>query len=184
MGKAVFGIASTYLQAENIVQALKAEGFSNTDISVLFPDMHGTQDFAHEKNTKAPEGAVAGVGSGGSVGGVLGWLAGLGSLAIPGVGPFVAAGPVMAALSGAAIGSAVGGLLGALIGMGIPEDEARRYEGKLQDGNILISVHSENSAETDRAEEVLKRSNAHDISSTSESSIKRSTDTLPHPGLA
>ena len=97
MGKAVFGIASTYLQAENIVQALKAEGFSNTDISVLFPDMHGTQDFAHEKNTKAPEGAVAGVGSGGSVGGVLGWLAGIGSLAIPGVGPFVAAGPVMAA---------------------------------------------------------------------------------------
>jgi uncharacterized protein YcfJ len=184
MPKAVFGIASTYVQAETIVEALKAEGFANTDISVLFPDQQGTRDFVHEKNTRAPEAAVAGAGSGGTVGGVLGWLAGIGSFAIPGVGPFVAAGPLMAALGGAAIGSAVGGLMGALVGMGIPEYEAKRYEGKLRDGNILISVHSESSAETDRAEEVLKRSNAHDISSTSESSIKRSTDTLPHPGIA
>ena len=143
MAKAVFGIASTYVQAETIVEALKAEGFANTDISVLFPDQQGTRDFAHEKNTKAPEGAVAGAGSGGVVGGVLGWLAGIGSLAIPGVGPFVAAGPLMAALGGAAIGSTVGGLVGALVGMGIPEYEAKRYEGKLRDGNILISVHSE-----------------------------------------
>lgn len=184
MAKAVFGIASTYVQAETIVEALKAEGFANTDISVLFPDTQGTHDFAYENNTKAPEGAVAGAGSGGAVGGVLGWLAGIGSLAIPGVGPFVAAGPLMAALGGAAIGSAVGGFVGALVGMGIPEYEAKRYEGKLRDGNILISVHSENSAETDRAEKVLERFNAHDIASTSESSVKRSTDTLPHPGLA
>jgi hypothetical protein len=180
----VFGIASTHVQAETIVEALKAEGFAKTDISVLFPDKQGTQDFAHEKNTKAPEGAVAGAGSGGAVGGALGWLAGIGSLAIPGVGPFVAAGPVMAALSGAAVGSAVGGLLGALIGMGIPEYEAKRYEGKLRDGNILISVHSENSAGTDRAETVFRRTNAEDISSTSESDIRGSTRTLPHPGLA
>lgn len=184
MGKAVFGMASTYVQAENIVEALKAEGFANTAISVLFPDKRGNHDLAYENNTKAPEGAVAGAGSGGAVGGVVGWLAGIGSLAIPGVGPFVAAGPLMAALGGAAIGSAVGGLVGALVGMGIPEYEAKRYEGKLRDGNILISVHSENSAETDRAEKVLERINAHDISSTSERSIKRSTDTLPHPGLA
>jgi hypothetical protein len=184
MATAVFGIASTYVQAETIVEALKAEGFANTDISVLFPDQNGTWDFAHEKNTKAPEGATAGAGSGGALGGALGWLAGIGSLAIPGVGPFVAAGPVMAALSGAAIGSAVGGLVGALVGMGVPEYEAKLYKGKLSDGHILISVHSENSAETDRAEKVLKRSNAHDISSTSESDSKRSATALPHPGLA
>jgi hypothetical protein len=172
MSKAVFGIATTYAQAETIVESLKTAGFSNKDISVLLPDKDGTRDFAHEKNTKAPEGAAAGAGTGGVVGGVLGWLVGIGSLAIPGVGPFVAAGPIMAALSGAAVGSAVGGLTGALVGLGIPEFEAKRYEGKLKQGNILISVHSEDSKETDRAEQILKKANAHDISSATESGVK------------
>ncbi|MEP7152962.1 MAG: general stress protein [Nitrospira sp.] len=172
MSKAVFGIATTYAQAETIVDSLKIAGFSNNDISVLLPDKDGTRDFAHEKNTKAPEGAAAGAGTGGVVGGVLGWLVGIGSLAIPGVGPFVAAGPIMAALSGAAVGSAVGGLTGALVGLGIPEFEAKRYEGKLKQGNILISVHSEDSKETDRAEQILKNANAQDVSSATESGVK------------
>ena len=171
MSKAVFGIATTYAQAETIVESLKTAGFSNNDISVLLPDKDGTRDFAHEKNTKAPEGAAAGAGTGG-IGGVLGWLVGIGSLAIPGVGPFVAAGPIMAALSGAAVGSAVGGLTGALVGLGIPEFEAKRYEGKLKQGNILISVHSEDSKETDRSEQILKKANAQDISSATESGVK------------
>lgn len=172
MSKAVFGIATTYVQAETIVDNLKIAGFSNNDISVLLPDKDGTRDFAHEKNTKAPEGAATGAGTGGVLGGVLGWLAGIGSLAIPGVGPFVAAGPIMASLSGAALGSAVGGLTGALVGMGIPEFEAKQYEGKLKQGNILISVHSENSKETDRAEQILKNANAQNISSARESGVK------------
>jgi hypothetical protein len=172
MSKAVFGIATTYAQAETIVDNLKAAGFSNNDISVLLPDKDGTRDFAHEKNTKAPEGAATGAGTGGVLGGVLGWLAGIGSLAIPGVGPFVAAGPIMAALSGAAVGSAVGGLTGALVGLGIPEFEAKRYEGKLKQGNILISVHSEDSKQTDRAEQILKGAHAQDISSATESGVK------------
>jgi hypothetical protein len=172
MSKAVFGIATTYVQAETIVDNLKTAGFLNNDISVLFPDKDGTRDFAHEKSTKAPEGAATGAGTGGVLGGVLGWLAGIGSLAIPGVGPFVAAGPIMAALSGAAVGSAVGGLTGALVGLGIPEFEAKRYEGKLRQGNILISVHSEDSKQTDRAEEILKKANAQDISSATESGVK------------
>ncbi len=172
MSKAVFGIATTYAQAETIVDSLKTAGFSNNDISVLLPDKEGTRDFAHEKNTKAPEGAATGAGTGGVVGGVLGWLVGIGSLAIPGLGPFVAAGPIMAALSGAAVGTAVGGLTGALVGLGIPEFEAKRYEGKLKQGNILISVHSENSKETDRAEQILKNGNAQDISSATEGGVK------------
>ena len=183
MAKAVFGIANSYAQAELIVEALKTSGFSNNDISVLLPDKDGTRDFAHEKNTKAPEGAAAGAGTGGVVGGVLGWLVGIGSLAIPGVGPFVAAGPIMAALSGAAVGTAVGGLTGALVGLGIPEFEAKRYEGKLREGNILISVHSENSTETDRAEKILKQANAQDISSATESPVKKGGKIAPHPEL-
>ena len=154
MSKAVFGIVTTYAQAEAVVDRLKIAGFSNNDISVLLPDKDGTRDFAHEKNTKAPEGAVAG------------------ALALPGVGPFVAAGPIMAALSGAAVGSAVGGLTGALVGLGIPEFEAKRYEGKLKEGNILISVHSEDSKETDRAEKILKAANAKYISSATETAVK------------
>lgn len=183
MAKAVFGIANSYMQAEMIVDALKTAGFTNNDISVLLPDKDGTRDFAHEKNTKAPEGAATGAGTGGVVGGVLGWLAGIGSLAIPGVGPFVAAGPIMAALSGAAVGTAVGGLTGALVGLGIPEFEAKRYEGKLMAGNILISVHSENSTQTDKAETILKQANAQDISSATESSVKRDDKAPAHPGM-
>src|SRR6185369_18086178 len=153
MEKAVFGIAKTESQAANIVDQLKAAGFSNNDISVLFPDKRGTKDFAHEQNTKAPEGAATGAGTGGVVGGVFGWLVGIGALAIPGLGPFIAAGPIMAALSGAAAGAAIGGIAGALIGMGIPEIEAKQYEGKVKEGNLLISVHAEDSNERARAKE-------------------------------
>src|SRR5262244_2305733 len=168
MAKAVFGLVDTESQAERIVDNLKVAGFRNNDISVLFPDKGGTRDFAHEKATKAPEGAAAGAGTGTVVGGVLGWLVGIGSLAIPGVGPFIAAGPIMAALAGAGVGAAVGGLSGALIGLGIPE-----YEGKIRQGNILISVHSEDRDEVKRAKEIFERAGAHDISSTGEESVPR-----------
>lgn len=168
MATSVFCIARSEIQATNIVSRLKAEGFTGNDISVLFPDKSGTRDFAHEKNTKAPEGAATGAGTGGAVGGVLGLLAGIGALAIPGVGPLIAAGPILATLSGAAVGAAVGGIAGALIGMGIPELEAKRYEGKVKDGNILISVHAENSDEVSRAKTVFKDLDADDISSSGE----------------
>src|SRR6186713_2021426 len=138
-------IANSEEQAIEIVYSLKAGGFSRNDISVLFPDRSGTRDFAHEQHTKAPEGAATGGVTGGVLGGALGWLAGIGALAIPGVGPFIAAGPIMAALGGAAVGGAVGGIAGALVGLGIPEYEAKRYETKIKSGNILISVHTENS---------------------------------------
>jgi hypothetical protein len=167
--QAVFCIATSDVQAERIVAEMKTAGFSNNDISVLFPDKKGTRDFAHEKNTKAPEGATTGAGAGGVLGGGLGWLVGIGALAIPGVGPFIAAGPIMAALGGAAVGAAVGGITGALVGMGIPELEAKRYEGKLQQGNILISVHTEDADDRSRAKDIFKRAGAEDISSTGES---------------
>lgn len=172
MAKAVFCIATSYAQAERIVDSLKNAGFGNNDISVLLSDKEGTRDFAHQKSTKAPEGAATGAGTGGVLGGVLGWLVGIGSLAIPGVGPFVAAGPIMAALGGAAVGATVGGLTGALVGLGIPEFEAKQYEGKLKQGNILISVHSENSTETDRAKKIFETAGAQDIASSTESSVK------------
>src|ERR1700723_3820597 len=140
--KSVFCIATNRTQADQIVDRLKDAGFSNNDISVLFPDKDTTRDFAHEKNTKAPEGIATGVSTGGVVGGALGWLAGIGALAIPGVGPFIAAGPILAALSGAAVGAAVGGIAGGLVGLGIPELEAKRYEGKIKAGNMLLSVHA------------------------------------------
>ena len=152
------------------VEALKHAGFRNTDISVLFPENTGSKDFGHEKHTKAPEGAVAGASSGAIIGGALGWLAGIGALAIPGLGPFIAAGPIMAALAGAGVGGAVGGLTGALIGMGIPEYEAKRYEGRVKDGGILLCVHSDSSDQTKRAKEILERTGAEDISSTGEAS--------------
>ena len=170
MSTAVFCIAPSELIANNIVGNLKSAGFSNNDISVLFPDKSSTRDFAHEKNTKAPEGATIGASSGGVVGGTLGLLAGIGLLAIPGVGPFIAAGPIMAALSGIAVGAAVGGIAGALIGMGIPELEAKRYEGKIKDGNILISVHAETSEEVTSAKKIFTDGMATDISSAGESS--------------
>lgn len=172
MKKAIFCIAQNVGQAEHIVDQLKIAGFSNNDISVLFPDKSSTKDFAHEKHTKAPEGATIGGGTGIGVGAVLGWLAGIGSLAIPGAGPFIAAGPIMGALSGAAVGAAAGGLTGALIGLGIPEYEAKRYEGKIKGGNVLISVHTENSDELERAENIFEKAHAEDISSTTESDVR------------
>lgn len=176
MAKAVFCIATSEFQAESIVNELKVAGFADNDISVLFPDKTGTKDFAHEQNTKAPEGAVTGASTGGVLGGALGWLAGIGALAIPGVGPFIAAGPIMAALGGAAVGAAVGGIAGALVGMGIPEYEAKRYEGKIKAGNILISVHSENNDETKRAKEIFGQAGVHDISSSTEAGVKEKED--------
>jgi hypothetical protein len=170
--KAVFCIASSETQAERIVYDLKTAGFSGNDVSVLFPDKTGTRDFAHQQHTKAPEGAATGAGTGGVLGGAVGWLIGIGSLAIPGVGPFIAAGPIMAALGGAAVGAAVGGLTGALVGMGIPEYEAKRYEGKIREGNFLISVHTEDSEEVKRAKEIFTRAGAHDISYSGEASVK------------
>jgi hypothetical protein len=165
---AVFGIYTDRSRVDRAVEALKGEGFSNNDVSALFPENKGTKDFAHEKSTKAPEGATTGAGTGALLGGGLGWLAGIGALAIPGLGPFIAAGPIMAALAGAGVGGAVGGLTGALIGMGIPEYEAKRYEGRVKDGGILLSVHSDSSNETKRAKEILERTGAQDISSTGE----------------
>src|SRR6201984_39962 len=168
--KAVFGIYTTRREVESAVDELKAAGFRNTDISVLFPENVGTKDFAHKKGTKAPEGATAGAGTGAVVGGAMGWLAGLGGLGITRGVPFIAAGPIMAALAGAGVGGTVGGIAGALIGMGIPEYEAKRYEGRVKDGGILLSVHSDNSDWTKRAKEILKRTGAQDIASTGESS--------------
>ncbi len=171
MTKAVFCIAQSMEQAEIIVNHLKMADFSNNDISVLFPDKSTTQDFAHEKNTKTPEGIAIGGVVGLGAGAIFGWLAGIGSLAIPGVGPFIAAGPIMGALSGAAVGAATGGLTGALIGMGIPEYEAKRYEGKIKGGNALISVRATTSEERDVAKKIFERAHAEDISITAETSI-------------
>src|SRR6201986_3902086 len=140
MSKSVFGIATTYGQAEGIVEQLQAQGFAASEISVLMPDTGGTRDVGHVKATKAPEGATTGAATGGVTGGVIGLLAGIGALAIPGVGPFIAAGPIMAALAGVGVGGAVGGFTGALIGLGIPEYEAKRYEGRVKDGGVLLSV--------------------------------------------
>src|SRR6187402_1645626 len=156
MSKSVFGIATTHGQAERVVQQLQGQGFATSEISVLMPDTGGTRDVGQIKATKAPEGATTGAATGGATGGVIGLLAGIGALAIPGVGPFIAAGPIMAALSGAAVGAATGGVVGALIGMGIPEFEAKRYEEKLRTGNYLIAVHVRNDDEEDRAEEIFK----------------------------
>jgi hypothetical protein len=167
---AVFGIYASSSHAESAVDRLLAAGFSNSDISVLLQDDRSTRDFAHEKETKAPEGATAGVTAGGIIGGTLGVLAGIGALAIPGLGPFIAAGPIMGGLAGLGVGGAVGGLVGALVGMGIPEYEAKRYEGRVKNGGVLLSVHCDTSQEIDRAKELLKSTGAEDISSTTESS--------------
>jgi hypothetical protein len=171
MAKSVLCIVNSDDRARRIVEDLRTAGFSGNDISVLLPDKEGTRDFAHEQHTKAPEGAAAGAGTGGVLGGVLGWLAGIGTLAIPGVGPFIAAGPIMAALGGAAVGAAAGGLTGALIGLGIPEYEAKRYEGKIRGGNMLISVHTDDRNQVSRAKEIFERNGAEDISYTGESGV-------------
>ena len=171
MAKAVFCIAKSEEQATHIVNQLKEAGFSNNDVSVLLPDRAGSRDFAHEHHTKAPEGAATGAIAGGVMAGVLGWLVGIGSLAIPGVGPLIAAGPILAALSGAAAGGAVGGLAGGLVGLGIPEYEAKQYEGKVKNGNILISVHTEDSKERGVAKEIFERAHAEDVSYTGEARV-------------
>lgn len=171
MKKAVFCIAKDISQTEVIVNHLKLAGFSSNDISVLLPDKNTTKDFAYEKHSKAPEGASVGGAVGLSVGAVLGWLVGIGSLAIPGVGPFIAAGPIMAALSVAAMGAAAGGLTGGLIGVGIPEFEAKRYEGKIKGGCVLISVHASSSDAIHQAKQIFENAHAEDISSTEEASV-------------
>jgi hypothetical protein len=176
---AAFGIYKTRGGVEGAVDALREADFRNTDISVMFPDNAGTKDFAHEKNTKAPEGAATGAGSGAVVGGTLGWLAGIGALAIPGVGPLIAAGPIVAALAGVGVGGAVGGITGALVGMGIPEYEAKRYEGRVKEGSILLSVHCDDSKWTKKAKEILERTGAEDVSSTGESSADFSKTDKP-----
>ena len=173
---AVFGIFRDRAHVERAVEEFRRYGFRPNDISVLFPNVESTKEFAHEKHTKAPEGAAAGAGTGAVVGGTLGWLVGIGALAIPGLGPFIAAGPIMAALAGMGVGGAVGGLTGALIGMGIPEYEAKRYEGIVQKGGILVSVHSDNSEWTDRAKDIFKMLHAEDVDSTGEASADIKTD--------
>jgi len=167
---AAFGIYKDRPHVEQAINTLMTAGFRKEDISVLFPENKGTKDFAHEKQTKAPEGATTGASAGGAIGGTLGLLAGLGTLAIPGLGPFIAAGPIMGALAGLGAGGAVGGLIGALVGMGIPEYEAKRYEGRIREGGILLSVHCDNSDWVGRAKDILKQTGAEDVSSAGEAS--------------
>jgi len=169
--KSVFCLSRDEAQACQIIENLRAAGFSNNDISVLLPDTNSTRQFAYEKGTKAPEGAATGAGTGGVLGGILGWLVGMGALAIPGLGPFVAAGPIMAALSGAAVGGVAGGLIGTLVGMGIPEYEAKRYESRLREGRILLAVHADDSYQTKRAKEILEGAGAEDIATSGEERV-------------
>jgi hypothetical protein len=176
MAKAVFCTVKTSAQAAQVVDRLKSAGFTSNDISVLMPDKTGTKEFAVDNQTKAPEGAATGAGTGAVLGGGLGWLAGIGALAIPGLGPLIAAGPIMAALTGAAVGGTVGGLTGALIGLGIPEYEAKRYEGKVKGGHALISVHSDDSAETQRAKDIFDAAGAEDIATSGEPASVVSAD--------
>lgn len=171
MATSVFGLANSREQATSIISALKGAGFADNDISVLMSDKRSTQDLATEQHTKAPEGATTGAVTGGVVGGTLGLLAGIGALAIPGLGPFIAAGPIMAALSGGAVGAAVGGLTGALIGMGIPEYEAKRYEGRVVKGSALIAVRALSSERERDARRILEEGGAEDISSATEKSV-------------
>ena len=182
---AAFGIYPNQSALENGVTALQSAGFRNEDISVLFPENEGTKDFAHEKGTKAPEGAATGAGTGAVAGGVLGWLAGIGALAIPGLGPFIAAGPIMAALAGAGVGGMTGGLVGALVGIGIPEYEAKRYEGRIKSGGILLSVHCDDSEWTSKAKDILEKTGAEDVSSTGEASadFDKTDKPLPRSGI-
>ena len=187
--KVVLGIYKTRLEVERSIDALKLEGYLSSDISVLMPDSAGSQGLAHSKGSKAPEGAATGAGTGAIIGGTLGLLAGIGALAIPGVGPLIAAGPIMAAMAGAGVGGAVGGIGGALIGLGIPEYEAKRYEGLIKDGGILLSVHTENADEVASARRCLEVTGAEDISSTGEvksewkGTYKKSTDITSNKNL-
>ncbi len=173
MSKSAFCIATTEAQANRIVERLQVNGFNSSDISVLLPDSSGKGDFGHVKSTKASEGIATGATTGGIAGGAIGLLAGIGALAIPGLGAFIAAGPIMAALSGAAVGAATGGVVGGLIGLGIPEIEAKRYEDKLRSGNYLISAHAETSEQVTRAKEVFEAEHAEDISVVTEASAPK-----------
>jgi hypothetical protein len=177
---AVFGIYQGKAIAADAVDLLRLSGFRNTDISVLYSENAGTRDLAHEKNTKAPEGAATGATSGALLGGALGWLAGIGLLAIPGLGPFVAAGPIMGLLSGVGVGGTLGGIAGALIGAGMPEYEAKRYEGRIRKGGVLLSVHCDDAQFVTRAKQILQDTGAQDISSTSEAKADFGASDHPH----
>lgn len=181
---AVFGVYPEYASAENAINALQAAGFRNTDISVLLPENMGSKDFAHEKHTKAPEGATTGAASGAVIGGTLGWLAGIGALAIPGIGPLIAAGPIVAALAGIGVGGAVIGIAGALIGAGIPEYEAKRYEGRIRGGGMLLSVHSDDEEWVKRAKAILEQTGAEDIAATGEAAADFDQSDRPRPRSA
>ena len=178
---AVFGIYSTQDQVEESIQALRNNNFRTEDISILFSENEGSKDFAHVKSTKAPEGASAGAAGGAVIGGVLGWLAGIGAIAIPGIGPFIAAGPIMAALAGVGVGGTVGGIAGSLAGMGIPEYEAKRYEGRVRKGGYLMSVHCDDGEWVAKAKEILRQTGAEDISSTGESTADFARADKPLP---
>lgn len=178
---AVYGIYSGREILEEAIEQLRNAGFRNTDISVLVPENAGNKDLAHEKSTKAPEGATTGGVSGAVIGGALGWLAGIGALAIPGLGPFIAAGPILGLLGGVGAGATIGGIAGALVGMGIPEYEAKRYEGRVRSGGILLSVHSDNSDWTKRARQILEQTGAHDVGSASEASADFNETDRPVP---
>lgn len=171
MSSVVYCIANSDAKAVRIANRLRKSGFSASDISVLAPDRSGTRDLGHQNSTKAPEGAVAGAGTGALLGGALGWLAGVGSLAIPGLGPLIAAGPILATLTGAAVGGTAGGLTGALVGAGIPEFEAQQYEGRLREGNILMSIHAEDSDEASRIRKILSEEEAESVTTGSEASV-------------
>jgi hypothetical protein len=178
---AVFGIYPTIGSVQDAVGILRMKGFRNTDISALVPENEGSKDLATEKSTKAPEGAVAGAGSGALVGGVLGWLVSIGALSIPGVGAFVAAGPIIATLAGIGAGAAVGGIAGSLVGLGLPEYEAKRYEGRIRKGGILLSVHCDNPNWTKSARKVLEQTGAEDISTTGEAKADFAQSDEPMP---
>lgn len=181
MGKntAVFGIYKDTVSLGQALESLRSGGFRSTDVSVLMPENLGTKDLAHKKETKAPEGATTGGVTGGVIGGALGWLAGIGALAIPGLGPFIAAGPIMGLLAGAGAGGAIGGLVGSLVGMGIPEYEAKRYEGRIKSGGILLSVHCDDSEWVKRSKQILEATGAEDISSTGEAAADYATSDRP-----
>ncbi len=178
-----YGIYNTKRGVEDAIESLKNAGFRNTDISVLMQENLGSKDFGLEKETKAPEGATTGAGTGAAIGGVLGWLAGIGALAIPGIGPFIAAGPIVAALAGMGAGGTVGGITGGLIGMGIPEFEAKRYDGRIKKGGILLSVHCDDSEWSSKAKDILTHTGAEDISSTSEAKSDYNADAPPRKRL-
>src|SRR5712671_3822634 len=179
--KAVFGIYSTQAGVENAIGRLRDESFASSDVAVLLPESASGRDLGTVKATKAPEGATAGAGSGAVVGGVLGWLVGIGSLAIPGIGPFIAAGPIVAALAGVGVGGAVGGITGGLVGLGIPEFEAKRYEGRVMKGGILLSVHCDDSKWAKLAKQILEQTGGQDIASSGEAGADYEKSDRPIP---